>query len=155
MAEAVDLIDGGRAPRIAQTEDGASYEPMLNKKESSMVRIDELTADQLHNFIRGCDKVPGAWITLDEQPVKLYGSQRWTKGVPHGLEVQVLGKGSVEYHFFLKQYFNVCLDIRRRPTRCCPQRGSTPVWDRRTGSQCDETWSGERQNDPRFKLWPR
>ena len=91
MAEAVDLIAKGKAPRIPQSEEGASYEPLLNKKESSLVKIDELTGEQLHNFIRGCDKVPGAWISLDEQEVKLYGSQRWTKEVPKGLEVQVAG----------------------------------------------------------------
>jgi formyltetrahydrofolate dehydrogenase len=87
----VSLIAEGKAPKIPQTEEGASYEPMLNKKESSMVRLDELTGQQLHDFIRGCDKVPGAWITLDEQEVKLYGSKQWTQDIPNGLEVKVLG----------------------------------------------------------------
>ncbi len=87
----MSLIAEGKAPKIPQTEEGASYEPMLNKKESSMVRLDELTGQQLHDFIRGCDKVPGAWITLDEQEVKLYGSKQWTQDIPNGLEVKVLG----------------------------------------------------------------
>jgi formyltetrahydrofolate dehydrogenase len=87
----VSLIAEGKAPKIPQPEEGASYEPMLNKKESSMVRLDELTGQQLHNFIRGCDKVPGAWITLDEQEVKLYGSKQWTQDIPNGSEIKVLG----------------------------------------------------------------
>ncbi|XP_054162876.1 cytosolic 10-formyltetrahydrofolate dehydrogenase-like [Oppia nitens] len=92
MAEAVNLIAVGKAPRVTQSEEGASYEPMLNKKESSIIKISELTGQQLHDFIRGCDKVPGAWVTLDGQEVKLYGSQRWKKDIPKdGLEVQVPG----------------------------------------------------------------
>ena len=105
MAEAVNLIAEGKAPRVVQSEEGASYEGMLNKKESSMLKIDELTGEQLHNFIRGCDKVPGAWIKLDDQEIKLYGSQRWTKDVPNGLEVQVLGEAFLYFILNYLAYF--------------------------------------------------
>lgn len=33
MGEAVDLVAKGTAPQTPQTEEGATYDPMLNKKE--------------------------------------------------------------------------------------------------------------------------
>lgn len=55
------------------------------------IHFEKLTAAQLHNFIRGMDKVPGAWTNLDDQVVKLYGSKLWTKAAPEGTEVKVEG----------------------------------------------------------------
>ena len=86
MLEAVNLIEQGQAPRMIQSEDGASYDPMLNKKELTELKLDELSGKQLHNFIRGCDTVPGAWIRIDGQTVKLYGSKRWRRPVPTKVE---------------------------------------------------------------------
>lgn len=86
MLEAVNLIEQGQAPRLIQSEDGASYDPMLNKKELTELKLDELSGKQLHNFIRGCDTVPGAWIRIDGQTVKLFGSKRWRRPVPTKVE---------------------------------------------------------------------
>ena len=91
LGEAVDLIANEKAPRIPQPEEGASYEPLLNKKESSQVKFENLSAQQLHNFIRGCDKVPGAWVVIDGQTVKLFGSRLWDGALPSGIELQVEG----------------------------------------------------------------
>jgi formyltetrahydrofolate dehydrogenase len=79
MAEAVSRIANGTAPHITQSEEGASYEPMLtNNKEASLIKFNELLgAQQLHNFIRGCDKVPGATMLLNGEHVKCYGSSLW------------------------------------------------------------------------------
>ena len=82
MAEAVNLIEAGRAPAIVQPEEGATYDPMLNKPELSKLNLAALTGAQAHNFIRGCDKVPGAWVLIEGRPVKLYGSTLWRKAVP-------------------------------------------------------------------------
>lgn len=57
MVEAVKLIDANTAPRIIQTEVGASYDAMLNKKVLQQLPLDKkLTALQIHNFVRGMDK---------------------------------------------------------------------------------------------------
>jgi formyltetrahydrofolate dehydrogenase len=37
------------------------------------------TQRQLHNFIRGCDSVPGAWTRLNGQKVALFGSSLWKR----------------------------------------------------------------------------
>eukprot|EP00058_Branchiostoma_floridae_P001920 XP_002587408.1 hypothetical protein BRAFLDRAFT_290865 [Branchiostoma floridae] len=90
MAEAVQLIADGKAPRIPQSEDGATYEPMLKKKESVQINWDQ-TGEALHNFIRGNDKLPGAWTTINGEQVTLYGSKMFKKEVPEGTEVEVPG----------------------------------------------------------------
>ncbi len=60
MVEAVKLIDQNAAPRIVQTEVGATYDAMLNKKNLQQLPLDKkLTGLQIHDFVRGMDKVPG------------------------------------------------------------------------------------------------
>uniref|UniRef100_A0A7N8XSE8 10-formyltetrahydrofolate dehydrogenase n=1 Tax=Mastacembelus armatus TaxID=205130 RepID=A0A7N8XSE8_9TELE len=70
--EAVRLIAEGKAPRITQPQEGATYE-CIQKKENAMINWNQ-TAVALHNWIRGNDKVPGAWAEVDGQKVTFYGS---------------------------------------------------------------------------------
>ncbi|KAM7294002.1 hypothetical protein ISCGN_023552, partial [Ixodes scapularis] len=46
------------------------------------IEFGRLTGASLHNFIRGMDKVPGAWITLDGQATKVFGSSLWSGPAP-------------------------------------------------------------------------
>ncbi|XP_077495034.1 cytosolic 10-formyltetrahydrofolate dehydrogenase [Amblyomma americanum] len=92
MGEAVELIASGKAPRIVQPAEGATYDPMLNKRELRRVDFAKLSGRALHNFIRGMDKVPGAWITLEGQATRVYGSSLWPSGpVEGGRPVSVEG----------------------------------------------------------------
>ncbi|XP_076653152.1 mitochondrial 10-formyltetrahydrofolate dehydrogenase [Halictus rubicundus] len=76
MGEAVDLVAKGIAPMIVQTEEGATYDPMLNKKE--LQKIDwTKSAKQVHDFIRGLDSTPGAWTMIEGEEVRLFGSSLW------------------------------------------------------------------------------
>lgn len=93
VREAVALIAAGNAPRIIQPEHGASYEDMLNKPHLSAVKFDNLSGKQLHDFIRGMDKVPGATIELNGEQVKLYGSRRWGARLPSTGAVEVAVQG--------------------------------------------------------------
>lgn len=74
MGEAVRLIANNMAPKIAQTEWGATYDPIWRKKELAKVDFSK-GALPLHNFIRGNDKIPGAWAVVDGQKLTLYGSK--------------------------------------------------------------------------------
>ncbi|KAF8790670.1 cytosolic 10-formyltetrahydrofolate dehydrogenase-like isoform X1 [Argiope bruennichi] len=94
MAEAVNMVADGTAPKIKQSEEGASYEPALNKIELCTVPFKDLTAAEIHNFIRGMDKVPGACATIDNQLVRLYGSQLWDDPVPEGRTCSIKGLDS-------------------------------------------------------------
>ncbi|XP_031571747.1 cytosolic 10-formyltetrahydrofolate dehydrogenase-like isoform X1 [Actinia tenebrosa] len=91
MVEAVELIADGKAPKIPQTEDGATYDKIWKKKEVAKINWG-LPAAALHNFIRGNDKLPGAWATIDGEQVTFYGSNLGPrKRVPQGSEVYIDG----------------------------------------------------------------
>ncbi|XP_037834619.1 mitochondrial 10-formyltetrahydrofolate dehydrogenase isoform X1 [Kryptolebias marmoratus] len=89
MVEAVQLIADGKAPRIPQTEEGASYEG-IQKKSNARVNLAQ-PAEAIHNWIRGHDKVPGAWTLIDGQPVTLYGSSLLGGSAPDGLPLEIEG----------------------------------------------------------------
>ncbi|XP_052266666.1 cytosolic 10-formyltetrahydrofolate dehydrogenase-like isoform X1 [Dreissena polymorpha] len=89
MGEAVRLIDQGMAPKIVQSEEGATYDAMLKK---AIVGINwDQPAMAIHNWIRGCDKVPGAWATINGEQVTLYGSKMWNRMEPRGRPVAIEG----------------------------------------------------------------
>lgn len=90
MAEAVTMVADGTAPKIPQPEEGATYDPMLNKKELCKVNWDQ-SAEGIHNFIRGLDSSPGAWTVMDGKEVKLFGSKMFTGSVSDGSEVEIEG----------------------------------------------------------------
>uniref|UniRef100_A0A8C2EKA9 Aldehyde dehydrogenase 1 family, member L1 n=1 Tax=Cyprinus carpio TaxID=7962 RepID=A0A8C2EKA9_CYPCA len=69
MVEAVTLIAAGTAPRIKQPEEGATYE-CIQKKENSKIDWNQ-PAEAIHNWIRGNDRVPGAWAEIDVKCIKL------------------------------------------------------------------------------------
>ncbi|XP_055353393.1 mitochondrial 10-formyltetrahydrofolate dehydrogenase-like [Paramacrobiotus metropolitanus] len=96
MYEAVQLIaTSEHPPRVVQPEKGASYEPIV-KKQDCEVNFDK-TAWEIHNLIRGTDKVPGAWTKIDGKVITLYGSEMWRRDVPKGKEVGMDGikKGAI------------------------------------------------------------
>uniref|UniRef100_A0A182Q3G5 formyltetrahydrofolate dehydrogenase n=1 Tax=Anopheles farauti TaxID=69004 RepID=A0A182Q3G5_9DIPT len=78
MAESVDMIAAGTAPKIPQTEIGASYDPALFREENQHLDLNQ-PALRIFNFIRGLDSVPGALATVEmtdgqQVPVRLYGA---------------------------------------------------------------------------------
>ncbi|XP_037318514.2 mitochondrial 10-formyltetrahydrofolate dehydrogenase isoform X2 [Pungitius pungitius] len=89
MVESVQLIADGKAPRIPQREEGASYEG-IQKKSNSKINLAQ-PAEAIHNWIRGHDKVPGAWTLIDGQSVTLYGSSMLGGSVPAGQPLEIEG----------------------------------------------------------------
>ncbi|XP_018552680.1 LOW QUALITY PROTEIN: mitochondrial 10-formyltetrahydrofolate dehydrogenase [Lates calcarifer] len=89
MVESVQLIADGKAPRVPQTEEGASYEG-IQKKSNAKVNLAQ-PAEAIHNWIRGHDKVPGAWTVIDGQSVTLYGSSMLAGQVPAGQPLEIDG----------------------------------------------------------------
>uniref|UniRef100_A0A6Q2YFV4 10-formyltetrahydrofolate dehydrogenase n=1 Tax=Esox lucius TaxID=8010 RepID=A0A6Q2YFV4_ESOLU len=70
--DAVRLIAEGKAPKIVQPEEGATYEG-IQKKDKAKIDWNQ-PSQALHNWIRGNDKVPGAWAEIDGQKITFYGS---------------------------------------------------------------------------------
>nr|KAF6451549.1 aldehyde dehydrogenase 1 family member L2 [Molossus molossus] len=89
MVEAVQLIADGKAPRIPQPEEGATYEA-IQRKENAEISWDQ-SAEVLHNWIRGHDKVPGAWTEINGQIVTFYGSSLLNSSVPPGEPLEIKG----------------------------------------------------------------
>ncbi|XP_005935383.1 mitochondrial 10-formyltetrahydrofolate dehydrogenase [Maylandia zebra] len=89
MVESVQLIADGKAPRTPQPEEGASYEG-IQKKSNAKVNLAQ-PAEAIHNWIRGHDKVPGAWTVIDGQSVTLYGSSMLGGSVPEGQPLDIEG----------------------------------------------------------------
>ncbi len=70
MFEALDLIKAGKAPRIAQNESLATYEPPCRDEHA---RIDfSKHAREVYNLVRGCDPQPGAFALYEGKQVRLY-----------------------------------------------------------------------------------
>uniref|UniRef100_A0A8C4HEU9 10-formyltetrahydrofolate dehydrogenase n=1 Tax=Dicentrarchus labrax TaxID=13489 RepID=A0A8C4HEU9_DICLA len=87
--EAVRLIAEGKAPRITQPQEGATYE-CIQKKDNSKIDWNQ-SAEALHNWIRGNDKVPGAWAEVDGQKVTFYGSSLVDNSPTNGQPLEIPG----------------------------------------------------------------
>ena len=72
MLESVDLMRTGKAPRIAQDHDKASYESWCKREHAE---IDwSKPAGEVYNLIRGTNPQPGAWTTFDGKTLQIYDS---------------------------------------------------------------------------------
>lgn len=85
MAEAVDMVANGRAPRITQTEVGATYDPAMFKEENQRIDLNQ-SAERIWNFIRALDSVPGALCTVinddgSEENIRLFGAHLYSDSV--------------------------------------------------------------------------
>jgi methionyl-tRNA formyltransferase len=70
MAEAVELVKGGKAPRIPQDESQATYEPPCDDRVAAVDFTKPIR--EIYNLIRGCDPQPGAYTTTKGKKVRLY-----------------------------------------------------------------------------------
>ena len=73
LAEAVELVRAGTAPRIEQDHGRASYESWCREADAE---VDwSKPAEEVHSLICGTDPQPGAWTTVGGNKLKLYGSR--------------------------------------------------------------------------------
>jgi methionyl-tRNA formyltransferase len=70
LRDALALIEAGKAPRIAQDETLATYEPICRDEHA---RVDfTKPGREVHDLIRGCDPQPGAYAFLAGRRLRLY-----------------------------------------------------------------------------------
>ncbi len=80
LSEAVALIGEGRAPRIAQDETLATYEPPC---EGHIADIQWFRpAEQVYNHVRGCDPQPGAATTFRQEVIRLSDAELGPRAGP-------------------------------------------------------------------------
>ena len=73
LAEAVELVRAGTAPRIEQDHGRATYESWCSEEDAE---VDwSRPAEDVHRLICGTDPQPGAWTTVEGNKLKLFGSR--------------------------------------------------------------------------------
>ncbi|XP_016964409.1 cytosolic 10-formyltetrahydrofolate dehydrogenase [Drosophila biarmipes] len=96
MGVAVDMVASGTAPKVTQTEVGATYDPAMFKTENQVINL-QASAEKIWNFVRGLDSVPGAVATVlledgSEEQVRLFGAHLYSAGpVSHGQALRLKG----------------------------------------------------------------
>lgn len=72
ILESVDLIRAGKAPRIPQSREGATYEPPCDDRVAC---VDwSKSAREVYNLLRGCDPQPGAYGYWRGEQVRFYSA---------------------------------------------------------------------------------
>jgi methionyl-tRNA formyltransferase len=78
LIEGVDLVRGGKAPKIVQDESQATYEGWCKKEH---VQIDwQKPLSTIWNLIRGADPQPGAWTMYEGTTLLLHDAKKVAGG---------------------------------------------------------------------------
>lgn len=73
LVESVDLIKEGKAPRIAQDEALATYEPPCT---DAVAALDwSKSGQEVYNLVRGCDPQPGAYALYHGEKTRFFGAK--------------------------------------------------------------------------------
>jgi len=73
IVESVDLIKRGKAPKIPQPEEGATYEPPCGDRVAAISW--KKPGQEIYNLIRGCDPQPGAYSYWRGERIRFYGAR--------------------------------------------------------------------------------
>uniref|UniRef100_A0A1B0C1Z4 10-formyltetrahydrofolate dehydrogenase n=1 Tax=Glossina palpalis gambiensis TaxID=67801 RepID=A0A1B0C1Z4_9MUSC len=84
MVQAVNMVAEGKAPKIPQAEVGASYDAAMFKEQNHYIDFKK-TAEDIWNFVRGLDSVPGALAVVlhedgSEEKVRFFGAHLYADG---------------------------------------------------------------------------
>ena len=83
MMESIDLVKAGRAPRIKQDENIATYEGRCLAENA---RIDWGKCwRQIDRVIRGCNPAPGAWTTINGVTLQVFEAKPLPAKDPKGI----------------------------------------------------------------------
>jgi methionyl-tRNA formyltransferase len=117
MLESVDLVKSGKAPRIKQDENLATYEGRCTPENA---RIDwGKSWRQIDPLIRGCNPAPGAWTTHTGAPLKIFDATPMPAKDPKGIAGKLGEIVAVEATGFTV----VCADGRFKITRVQAEGG--------------------------------
>jgi methionyl-tRNA formyltransferase len=88
MVETVAAIDAGTATLTPQSEDGASFQGLVDDETAQLDLAEAVEA--LDRRIRGCDPQPGAWLRLGDETIRLHGCKIETTSEGVGSPGEVL-----------------------------------------------------------------
>ena len=89
ILESVNLIQEGKAPKVQQPEEGATYEPPC---DDNVAAIDwEKPGQDVYNLVRGCDPQPGAYSQLKGEKIRIYSAKLLQKSTeePSGTVLKI------------------------------------------------------------------
>jgi len=91
MMESVDLVRDGKAPKIVQDEDEATYESWCRKDDAEIDWTRPVR--DVYNLIRGTNPRPGGWTTIGSEEVGILGCKHvdGDPGAAPGTVVEVDG----------------------------------------------------------------
>lgn len=75
MAEAVELVKAGKAPRVEQDHSAATYEGWC-RAEDVVIDWDGMGAGEIYNMVRGSDPSPGAGTAYGGERLRLYRASK-------------------------------------------------------------------------------
>jgi methionyl-tRNA formyltransferase len=117
MMESVDLVKAGKAPRIKQDENLATYEGRCGMENA---RIDwGKPWRQIDRLIRGCNPAPGAWTTIEGKTLQVFEA----KPLPAKTPKDIGGKLGEVMEIDANGISVVCADGRIKLTRVKPADG--------------------------------
>lgn len=91
IAEAVDLVKAGKAPKIPQDHSRATYEGWFKKE---LAEIDwSKPAAEVYNLIRATNPAPGAWNTIKGARLEIFDAARTDASGPPGEIVAITPAG--------------------------------------------------------------
>jgi methionyl-tRNA formyltransferase len=128
MVETVAAIDAGTARLVPQKEEGASFQGLIDDEAARLdLKADVVAMDRR---IRGCDPQPGAWLRLDDESVRLYGSRVESQSEPSESPGTVLAV--VESGLLLAARGGVLRiqKVRRSTGKCVAHESGLEVGDR-------------------------
>ncbi len=80
MVETVAAIEAGTARLSPPREEGASFQGLVDDETAKLDLAEDAVA--LDRRIRGCDPQPGAWLSLGDERIRLYGSRVESRSEP-------------------------------------------------------------------------
>ena len=78
LMEALDMINAGTAPKIAQDDSQATYEPPCDEQHAQIDWSRPL--QEVYNLIRGCDPQPGAYTFFGRKKLQIYATRALVGG---------------------------------------------------------------------------
>lgn len=79
IIESVELIKKGKAPRIGQNDDEATYEPPCDDRVAG---VDwNKPGREIYNLIRGCDPQPSAYAFWEKEKIRLYAARLFVEDI--------------------------------------------------------------------------
>lgn len=88
LAETLNLIGEGKAPRLVQDESQANYAPLL-KKEHELIDWSK-PAWTVRNLIRGMNPWPGAYTYFNDKIMKIWQAEEYTQAEKNGLPGEIV-----------------------------------------------------------------